>query len=393
MKNEILLAFRSLLRHRLSFILAAVSMAIGLSSVVMISSVGKSGKDAILHYVKGIGMEGLMFTHTASFLDGDGFDQSMADEVETLSGGQITSMPFSLNYGEASLTGVRMPVVLWGVGLHPEAYISSRLLYGRMPDTEEIQSASRVVVISEEIAEKILGRRNAVGQTLKIGEEGREVSYRIIGVIESGTGSLDLLYSIPSFVYAPEPALSRFSAFPTGRMIAKSDTLSDRQVRDTVNKVIEKRRGSSFSYEVTDFDTGSTGAGKVADVLTSVLTLSSSIALAVAGIGIMSTLLGSVSARKKEIGILKALGATDLQVAFCFLTEALMIAAAGIASGLVLSFLLLFVLFHAMRLSFTLHVGALFVSILSALGIGLLFGILPAVRAAREDPIDALRAG
>ena len=393
MWNEILLSVRNVRRRRLSFFLSVLSVAIGLSSVIMIASVGKSGKDTVLNCVKGVGMEGLMFTHAASYFDGDGFDQVIADEVRTQSDGRIRSMPFSLNYAKASFIDSDTDIVLWGIGYRSEQYILSNLLFGRMPNDAEIENAERVIVISEDVALTALGRRNAVGQFLSLVTEGKREDYRVIGVIQAETDSISLFYrGIPAFVYAPYTSLKRYNGLAVSRLIARSDVLSEDTVRDTVRSVVTQRRGEAFSYEVTNFDEGSAGTARVADVLTDVLTFSSSVSLAVAGSGIMSAQLGSVSARKEEIGVLKAVGATDGQVAFCFLTESFLIAVTGVFSGLLTSISLLAVLFRLLRLPFTLNEGVILPASLLSAATGLLFGALPAVRAAKADPIDALRS-
>ena len=392
MLNEILLSCRSLRRHRLSFFLTVLSMAIEIASVIMISSVSKSSKETVLQCVESVGMKGLMYTHTTSFLDGEGFDQRIAEEIASKSKGRIRAMPFSLHVKDASLAGTALSVTLWGVGPHLEEYVSSRILYGRMLNDAEFRNAERVAVISEDVAQRVLGRKNAVGQSLRIGKEGSAVPYRVVGVIESETGSVSFAYSVPSFVYVPSSALSRYNGVRSERLIVQSDSLSNREMRSLVNQAVRESRGSSFHYEITDFDEGSVNAARIADVMTDVMTFSSGISLAVAGIGIMSTLLASVTARKEEIGLLKALGATDLQVAFCYLTEALLIAFCGVAAGTAGSFLLLTILFRIMRLPFMLNGKVILISSILAGLTGLFFGLLPAMRAARADPIDALRS-
>lgn len=390
--NELFLAFRNVLKRRISFRLTSLSIMIGLASVIMISSAGESGKTQILSTVEGIGMKGVMFTHTASVFDGRGFDTAFCQYVEEKNDYQVNATPFSLDYTDVMLAERTYNALIWGIGENAENYINVQMLYGRMPGSDEIQSGAPVAVVTEGIARQVFGRANVVGQQLVVGKGSRRTNYQIIGVAASSTGSLNMFYAdIPDFVYAPYTALKRYSAIETGRMMVISDRLSADEIKSAVKAAIYSSYGSSFKLDVTNFDEGRAGVDQVASLLTLMLSFAASVSLAVAGIGIMSTMLQTVTERRREIGMMKALGATGTQIAKTFLWESILVCLYGLVLGVGVGIAALLLLSRFTLFEFTVNWQIFLLAIAFSAVSGLFCGALPALKAAGEDPIDALK--
>ena len=388
--NAFRLAFMNVRKRRFSFRLTSLSIMIGLASVILISSVGKSGKEQILATVEGIGMKGVMFTHTTSVIDGRGFDAEFCRTLEEKANNALEAMPFTLDYSDVALAGQSVSALIWGIGENAEDYIDFTLLYGRLPTNEEVRDGSCVAIITDGISQRVFGRSNAVGQRLMIGKAGDD--YTIVGVIASGTSSLGMFYAdIPDFVYAPYTALSERSSPRAGRMVVISDSLTAESIKSTVKAGIYDAYGSNFKLDITNFNEGRAGVDRVAELLTLILSFAASVSLAVAGIGIMSTMLQTVTARKREIGILKALGATQAQIARSFLWEATLVSLYGLLFGVVAGLATLWLLCRLSVLTFTVNWKIFFLAIAFSGISGLFFGAFPALKAAGEDPIDALK--
>ncbi|MBQ2748892.1 MAG: ABC transporter permease [Clostridia bacterium] len=389
--REFLLAFQNLRRRGLSLRLTALSVLIGLSSVILISSIGKSGKTAILQTMEGIGISGVLFTHAYSGYDGISFTRDTIANLQSR-GLDIIAMPFSLNTTEVSLLSEKASALLWGVGENVSDYVQGEILYGRFPSVEEVNTKAPVAVVSESLALQSFDRINVLGQIVSIGKGEEVQEYRIIGVMKSPTATFNALYGdIPDFVYAPYTSLKHYHDMNTGHILVKSSVLSDSEIKSQVKDVLLSLYGRNFQLDVTNLSQGKNGVLEVAELLTLMMSFSAATSLLVASVGIASTMFSSVNERRQEIGIMKALGASDMQVALCFLWESLLTCLLGIGSGICFCWISLCIVNRFTSLHNVLDLKITVITLLTTLALGLLAGTIPAIHAARQDPIDALK--
>jgi putative ABC transport system permease protein len=264
------------------------------------------------------------------------------------------------------------------------------VLAGRFFDTQDSQSRNKVGVITEKLAIKLFGSpESAVGHTIKLSG----LPFTVIGVFkervetfgqsEVEDNTMAIPYSVSRF-FLPSNAVRQiyFS-------VASPDEVAATTAQ--IKRVLQARHRPESVYNVENLTQLVSLAEKTANILTVVLLLIAAVVLLVSGIGIMNIMLATVSSRTREIGIRKAVGATNREIRFQFLSEAILISLSGgvlgIVIGLAIPFSVRFLTAYRIPIS---GLSAIIAIVVCSL-VGILFGTLPAIRAAQLDPVDSLR--
>jgi putative ABC transport system permease protein len=261
---------------------------------------------------------------------------------------------------------------------------------GRFISAPESEGARPVCVLGFQVATNLFGIESALGKRLRVGQQ----RYEVVGVLEKqgnflGAFSLDNQVIIPISQF-----IAQYSAFPEFSIQIKlSDLGSLEPAREEVRGVMRKIRrldpGADDDFAINQQEALMSAFRRVSGVIASVGLFITGLSLFVGGIGIMNIMFVSVAERTKEIGIRKAIGAKRRAILLQFLTEAATICVGSGLLGLAIAFPITFALrkFLPAHMSLTLVALAILVSLVT----GLVSGFLPAWRAARMDPVDALR--
>jgi putative ABC transport system permease protein len=255
-----------------------------------------------------------------------------------------------------------------------------------LPDVEGARFP-RVCVLGVKVQEELFPGRNPLGEWLRIGDE----RYRVIGVMAPRGTSLGI--DLDQAVHlGAAPTLKMFNRRGLFRVLVEvgaHDRIEEAK-RDVLRVLVERHDGVE---DVTVFtqDSVMSTFGRILGILTAALAGIAAISLSVAGIGIMNVMLVSVSERSREVGLLKALGATEGQILALFLAEAVLLSTAGGVLGLAAGF-------AGDRLLMAIYPGfplepphwAVAGAVALSLAVGMVFGAFPARRAARLDPVAAL---
>lgn len=251
----------------------------------------------------------------------------------------------------------------------------------------------QVAVIGKQIAEQLFQENVPIGQSLLIrGEE-----FIVRGVFEEfKPGILGQGIDLNKAIFVPDEMLKEIAgdAAPVTRVLARpNDSDEAKMVATEISNSLRESHGGQDDVTVLRQDENLQVAGGILDILTRFISAIAGISLLVGGIGIMNIMLVSVSERTREIGIRKAVGATNRQILNQFLSEAIVLSVVGGVCGVILSFVVNFIVRVTTNfqpvISWQMVVAATGVSI----AVGIIFGTIPAVKAARKDPIDALRVG
>ena len=267
---------------------------------------------------------------------------------------------------------------------------------GRGINYVDLTDNKKICVVGDYISRVAYGG-NAVGQTIKIGSE----KYTIVGVLEAKvTDTSDQEGSSDDIVLLPYTTVLRVSKTSTASSYAVTVTSEDNisEAKSALEDGLQELLNSDEGYMVTSMSEMLDMMTSMVNMVVTILTAIAAISLLVGGIGIMNIMMVSVTERTREIGIRKALGAKERVILGLFVTEAATTSALGGVLGIGLGYLLsalanriLPLVMSDMEMTVSPSLGSVAVAFGISVGIGVLFGYLPAKRAARLNPIEALR--
>lgn len=400
LKESFKISLRALGANKARAVLTMLGVIIGVSSVILLVSIGTGVRSDVLNQFNSLGsnliyvipgnyeqmMQGSGQMTASSSPFGVGAKKFTYDDVELLNAKLTRAIAIPFVEGGVTITNGRetMQVSFMASDGNFNSVRRTDLAQGRMYNHAEVTAASRVVVLGHNIATKFFPAGNVIGRDLRINGQ----NFRVIGVAkEAGGGAsgsqTDSIVQIP-FTTGERLVNSKdLSMIGVSAQSAEDITLTQTQIK----LAMRPKYGSDFASMTQDQMLG------MVDILVNTMTLMlagiASISLLVGGIGIMNIMLVSVSERTREIGIRKAVGARTYDILLQFVIEALVLSVLGGLTGIALG------AFGAWLLSFALTTKVTLWSVLLAFffsgGIGVFFGVYPAYKASKLDPIEALR--
>jgi putative ABC transport system permease protein len=268
--------------------------------------------------------------------------------------------------------------------------MNHKVEFGTFFDSEEANK--KVAVIGSGVAEKLFHEAVPLGKTITI----RDQQFIVEGVFERFNG--DPLANATDFnntIFIPYSVAKTISGgnIPIYEILVKAkDTDSLNAAASQVNDAIQKNHGGQQDFTVLKGDEAAEASGNVLKLLTKMVIGMAAITLFVGGIGIMNVMLVSVSERTREIGIRKAIGATNSQIRSQFMMEATILSVWGVLIGICVAVLLNIILRIFTDLQPVITLEPVILASIISIAVGIIFGVIPAVKAARKDPIDSLRA-
>lgn len=386
-------AYRNLGRKKLRTGMMVLGIAVGISSVILIASIGESGKHAITAQLDSLGINGLNI-QSASAISSEAalhdVDLKKTKDVK----GVKNAMPVIMQIAGAQLRNTQKQALIWGIGEQAKQMQTVRLLHGSVFSKSDIQTHTDVCLIEEGYAQAAYKRSNIVGKSITVYVNNATLNLKIKGIVANGSGMFYNLVGsyIPSFVYLP------YTTAEDLRGITGYDQIAVQTFSEANNDAIGSRivsalssDGSGNTYVAMNMFKQRQQLSNILEIITLIISAVGSISLIVAGLGIMTVMTVSVSERTKEIGIKKAIGAPKNAILLEFLFEALGISVLGGAAGLSSGLILAFVATRIMHIPFVWTIQSFFTSTLLSIVIGIVFGVYPALKAARLNPVDALR--
>jgi putative ABC transport system permease protein len=399
------------LKHaKVRSILTMLGIVIGISSVILLMSIGQSVQDLILSEVQSIGSN-LIFvipggTHGSRFsspasVQGIIIKTLIQSDVDALKREPTIKGVAEEVRGQARIIFQNNDTDITYEGVNADFFSvrNFKMQSGAPFSNSDVESLNYVMVLGPKVAETLFGARDPIGKTVRL----KNFSFRVVGVLEKkglGPGGIDQdnIAVIP--ISIAQKQLLGINYFNIVSIEADAGYNSD----FVKARVISVLRGSHHvtDPEKDDFTVQTQQEaldilGTITSVLSLFLTAIASISLIVGGIGIMNIMLVSVVERTKEIGLRKAVGATNRDIMQQFLIEAVMLTFVGGLVGIVFgTMLVIMIYFVLINFSPTGWAFALpFTSIFLAVGVstltGLVFGLYPARQAAKKSPIEALR--
>lgn len=385
--------FRS---NKVRFLLTGLGMVIGTASLILVVTIGLTGKQYILQQIQSIGANMMVANYEGGTIYGSesSSDYLTLDDLnavrERVPGITASSPMIELHDRIAVPGGKERDVLILGVS--PQ-YLRVRNLdvpAGRFIDDGDTQARSKVAVITQNLANRLYGSPEAaVSQEIKL--EG--LPFTIVGTFRERVDTFGQSEISDDTVLIPYTVARFFTTTDAVKQLffSVADSAEVPRATGEIHQVLQSRHRAESVYKVENLTQLLTVAAKTANALTTVLLLISVLTLLVSGVGIMNIMLATVSSRIREIGVRKAVGATNSEIRAQFLTEAMLISLGGgfigIIIGLALPFSVRFITDYRIPISGWSVIIAVLVSSL----VGMLFGTVPAARAAQLDPVESLR--
>ncbi|HOB22261.1 MAG TPA: ABC transporter permease [Bacillota bacterium] len=390
-------ALQALSANKLRSFLTTLGIIIGVAAVIIMVSIGQGANQEVVNRISAMGANlitispGRVAARRGGGWGARGSANVLTDkEVEYIKQGNTTLKAVAPEVSQSSVLryeGANTFTRVYGVTRDYFTVRDYTLKAGRFFTDYEEEAASSVVIIGETVAEDLFDRENPLGKEIKIGS----VRAQVIGVLQpKGTGFADNTDSVYVPIKTAQKRLFGTEYLNSIHVQAMSQDVIDKAVAE-LNMLMLQRLGDPEKFEIRNQQEILDTVSQTTATFTFLLGGVASIALLVGGIGIMNIMLVSVTERTKEIGIRKALGATQQDILNQFLIEALLLSFLGGFVGVALGFVGSNLVSKLAGWSTVISPGAILLAFSFAAAVGIFFGIYPARKAAGLDPIDALR--
>lgn len=395
-KDILAMSFKNLAMNKMRTFLTTLGIIIGIASIIALITIGQGVTSSIIQQLSGLGGNRVTVSLTDTrvipgFTEEDMLRFEELDHVAGVSPSLSATKTLTLIPGETHSLYDRVfnsaSRVIGIDNYYFDLSASQMLLSGREIYDYDIQNASHVCVLGYDVWKNLYGNYNPIGETVKI----QNMDFTVVGILNKlvgleTTGNYSVL--VPYTVAMRELQMGLVKTFDV--VISDSDAISlaVSQMSDLCAEIVGSTRGYSVSNQQEVMDIVVT----ITDLIMGMLAGIAAISLLVGGIGIMNMMLVSVSERTAEIGLRKALGAKPSVIMFQFIVEAVIISLLGGILGVALGISIAYLASVLIGYKFTFQASTVFLAVGFSAAVGLIFGILPAKKAAKLSPIDALRA-
>ena len=388
---------QSLGANKVRTFLTALGLIIGNASVILVVTISITSRDYILDQIRGIGSNLIYGQYEAGGnssikVDADFIKIADVDAIRRQLGSEIVAATGIItNYDRIVIGGKEQDVSVIGSDEQYAEVRNLKLVTGRFLDSSDVSLRQKVALLTPKLASRLFGSSSAaVGQQMKI----HGLQFTLVGVFDERTSTFGQAELTTETVLVPISVLKYFAAVERiDPMYVQARRAEDVEgLTRNIRQILESRHRPGARYKVDNLSAILDAAKKIALILTIVLVLVSTIAMVISGIGIMNIMLVTVSERTREIGVRMAVGASRRQVLMQFLTEAVVISIGGGSIGIVIGVLIpLSVQLFTDAIHVPLSMLSIFVAFFVSGAVGVIFGILPANRAAQLNPTEALR--
>jgi putative ABC transport system permease protein len=378
--------------------LTGLGMVIGTASVILVVTISLTSRDYILEQIEGVGSN-LVYAQaevgsqqTNVQVDADFVKLADVEAVREQLAGRIVAASAIMNtYDRMRINGKDQDIQVIGTDEFYKPVRNMIVLSGRFLDSSDVALRQKVCLLTEKLAQRLYGSTPAaMGNVIKI----HELQFTVIGTFKEKVESFGQSELGSETILIPVTVLRYFTKVeridPLDVQVKSADDVE--AVTQQIKQILESRHRPGARYRVQNLTEILNAAKKISTILSLVLVLVSAIALIISGIGIMNIMLVTVTERTREIGVRMAVGASRKEILLQFLTEAVLISLGGGILGILVGVSIpLSVQLFVENLSIPVSPASVFIAFSVSCAVGLIFGMLPANRASRLNPTEALR--
>jgi len=396
--SNLALAWREILANLLRSALTLLGIVIGVGAVIAMVTVGQGASLSLEDEVESLG-QNVIFVFAGT--ESRGGRRVRAQSLELGDAQAVRTQAPSVRYVSAIISTTQQVVFgnqntvaeITGVELDYFTLRNWGVTLGRLPSAVEMRSGRPVCVLGTEVREELFEGANPIGESIRF----RGITCEVIGVLAAKGGSFgndqDSIVAVPLSL-----TMRRITGNPRRIFYMMASASSEQAVdaaKSEIAEILRERRdirpGEEDDFTIRTQEDIAEFAGGLFAIVTLLLSAIAGISLLVGGIGIMNIMLVSVTERTREIGIRLAIGAQERDILIQFLTEAAVLCAIGGLMGVIVGYGLGYIINSALGFAFAVDIAIALIAVGVSAAIGLVFGLFPAWRAARLDPIDALR--
>lgn len=390
------LAIESFKSAKVRFALTALGMVIGTASLILVVTIGLTGKQYIMNQIQAIGAN-MVYAYweggSSASISTTQQDFLTVDDLKAVRGqvpGIQAASPMLEMHDRIGIRGKERDILVLGVD--PEYRIVRNLLIvaGRFFDDQDSMARNKVALVTPQFAQKAYGSpAAAIGQTVKI----NGLPFVIVGTFKERVETFGQSEISDDTILIPYTVGRYFTDNDAVKQLffSISDAGNVPSATAEIKRVLQSRHRPESTYRVENLTQLLTVAAQTANALTIILLLISAVTLVVSGVGIMNIMLANVNFRIREIGIRKAVGATKKEIRLQFLTEAVFISLTGGIVGIIIGVAIPYSVRFLTDYRIPISGLSVMVAVVVASLVGVIFGTVPATRAAELDPIQSLR--
>ena len=397
-RETVHLAVDSFRVSKVRFLLTMLGMVIGSASIILVVTIGLTGKQYALDTISGIGPNKVEMQYSGGNISGPDNTstpdlmtrEDMAAVVEQVPG-IVAASPMLEFHDRISMGGgVTKDTMLLGVSPQYKQVRNLKLLAGRFFDDQDASAHTKAAVVLGPFATELFGSpQAAIDQHITISG----IPFTVIGVFVESVNTFGQSEIQDQTILIPYEVARYFTGTDTVKEIffSMGDPALVTSAAGKITAIIQSRHRPTSVYKAQTLVEILSVMGQIANILTVVLTLAAAITLVVSGVGITNSMLANVSARTREIGIRKALGATSREVRLQFLTEAVFLSLAGGVVGTVLGLALPLSVSFLTPYQIPVSPWSAVIALITCVLVGVVAGTLPANQAASLDPVETLK--
>lgn len=381
------LAVGNLRENPLRTILCALSVAVGTGALLLIAAIGLLGQEKVSEGLKTLGVSGLT-VYLEDHGAGNPLSAELADRMEQAVAEIDSVMPIKAKSGTVRAGHASEDVLFLGADERLGEVMQLEVLAGTLLGAQQADSAKPVAVVGDELAQALYGRDNIVGRTIRVRFDGRDQNFTVCGVVKAQTSALGSLASsfAPHLVYIPYACLATPQENADQVFVQCMADANLSAVSAQISRYLTGYGQVDGTVRVQNMSGMVDTVNRLASLGVMLFAVVGAITLCVALIGVLCSMLAAAYEKTGEIGILLALGAQTQDIRRIFLLQSALLCALGGLCGMGIVLAVLFgtiALLPDWRMMIGLFALCLFC--------GVVAGLLPAVRAARLDPIEAMR--